>query len=101
MTIMRLAEAGAAVLDEIVPLLKRAAGAKVQIVGHTDNTGNASFNEQLSVRRAETVRGELVRRGIGVDRLSTAGFGGDRPIADNGTAEGRQRNRRIEFVLGA
>lgn len=96
-----LTPAGAAVLDEIVPLLNRAAGAKVQIVGHTDNTGNASFNEQLSVRRAETVRGELVRRGIGVDRLSTAGFGGDRPIADNGTAEGRQRNRRIEFVLGA
>jgi outer membrane protein OmpA-like peptidoglycan-associated protein len=97
----QLTAAGNAVLDEITPLLAEAGTTKVQIVGNTDNTGNPAGNQLLSVARAETVRAALVGRGIAADRLSTIGYGGDRPIADNATSEGRQRNRRIEFVLGA
>ncbi|MBX2991810.1 MAG: OmpA family protein [Bacteroidetes bacterium] len=69
----------------------------VEIRGHTDNTGSRSLNDGLSQRRADAVRLWLLNRGIAANRITATGFGQDYPIDTNLTAEGRQRNRRIEF----
>jgi outer membrane protein OmpA-like peptidoglycan-associated protein len=71
----------------------------VSIEGHTDNHGSAEMNKELSARRAASVVSWLVQHGIGTDRLSSAGFGLERPIDTNDTAEGRQNNRRVEFHI--
>ena len=71
---------------------------EVEIHGHTDNIGKASYNLKLSQARAGSVRQWLVDRGIDSGRITTKGFGFVRPIAPNDTEEGRQKNRRIEFV---
>lgn len=70
----------------------------VEIHGHTDNTGTASLNTRLSSARAEAVKTYLVRKGIAANRIATRGFAATRPIDTNSTPEGRQKNRRIEFV---
>jgi outer membrane protein OmpA-like peptidoglycan-associated protein len=69
----------------------------VLIVGHTDNVGSAAYNKKLSLRRAESVRSWLVKKGISAKRLTVGGKGFDEPIDDNTTAEGRANNRRMEF----
>lgn len=74
---------------------------QLQIVGHTDNIGDAEINQALSQRRAESIKAAMVKKGIDAARISTTGFGADKPIASNDTADGRQRNRRIEFVIAA
>jgi outer membrane protein OmpA-like peptidoglycan-associated protein len=71
----------------------------VLIEGFTDSTGSADFNQGLSERRALSVRQALLNAGVSSDRISTEGFGMSRPVADNATAEGRQRNRRVEIVI--
>lgn len=71
---------------------------EVQIQGHTDNRGKKAMNEKLSLARAESVKGWLVAKGIETARITTKGFGPDKPIASNDTDEGRQQNRRIDFV---
>ena len=71
----------------------------VLIEGFTDSTGSADFNQGLSERRALSVRQALVNAGVSPERISTEGFGMSRPVADNATAEGRQRNRRVEIVI--
>ncbi len=73
--------------------------AKIVVEGHTDSQGGASFNQDLSQRRAESVRGYLVSHGIASDRVTAQGFGPTRAIADNGSAEGRANNRRVEIVV--
>ena len=73
-------------------------GIMVEIHGHTDNIGRPSFNLGLSSRRAESVKQFLVNKGISPERIATRGFGAVRPIASNATEQGRQQNRRIEFV---
>jgi outer membrane protein OmpA-like peptidoglycan-associated protein len=70
----------------------------VEIHGHTDNIGSASINLKLSFARAGSVKMWLVRKGILADRIGIRGFGSVKPIATNATAEGRQKNRRIEFI---
>lgn len=70
----------------------------VEIHGHTDSRGSRALNQRLSRQRAESVRDWLVTKGIVASRLSAKGFGPDRPAASNATEEGRQANRRIEFV---
>lgn len=72
---------------------------KIEISGHTDNVGSASFNQRLSENRARAVVDFLVDRGIDRSRLTYKGYGFDRPIASNDTAEGRQMNRRTEFEI--
>ena len=69
----------------------------VEILGHTDNTGNRAFNMTLSQNRAQAVVDYLVARGIGAERLRAVGHGPDRPIADNATTQGRALNRRVEI----
>jgi OmpA-OmpF porin, OOP family len=65
--------------------------------GHTDANGKPAHNLALSKRRAEAVKAYLVAHGIATARLSTMGYGQSRPIADNGTADGRAQNRRVVF----
>jgi outer membrane protein OmpA-like peptidoglycan-associated protein/uncharacterized protein YidB (DUF937 family) len=74
-------------------------GTTIEIDGHTDNTGDAVSNLQLSQRRAEAVRDYLTNQGVDPSVLTTKGYGESKPVATNDTAEGRFRNRRIEFVL--
>ncbi len=72
---------------------------KIQIEGHASSEGNASYNKKLSDARAKSVMEWLTKNGVPADRLTAIGFGIDRPIADNSTEEGREQNRRVEFVI--
>jgi outer membrane protein OmpA-like peptidoglycan-associated protein len=72
---------------------------KMVIEGHTDDRGSAEFNRTLSQARAESVKSYLVSKGVEPSRLDAKGFGPDRPIASNQTAEGRAVNRRVDFII--
>ena len=88
------------VLDAVAVSLKGAKSIKkVRVEGHTDNRGKADYNRDLSARRARSVMKYLVEKGIEEGRLEAAGFGPDKPIADNKTAKGREKNRRVDFVI--
>jgi len=84
-------------LDALADLLAAHPAVVVEIEGHTDATGSAEFNLSLSQKRASAVKRALIERGIRADRLVAYGYGEGVPVADNSTAEGRARNRRIEF----
>ena len=87
-------------LDEIVAMLKDNPQIEVlQVEGHTDSSGGAAINRKLSQERAASVRKYLVDKGVDGKRLVAKGFGPDKPIADNGTDEGREQNRRVEFNI--
>jgi len=86
-------------LDRLVKLLKDVPKLKIEISGHTDNTGSASLNEKLSQERAEAVVRYLSSKGIKADRMTAKGYGASQPIASNNTASGRQENRRTEFKI--
>ncbi|CAM3726181.1 OmpA family protein [Mucilaginibacter galii] len=73
----------------------------ILIVGHTDNTGSASHNQDLSVRRAEAVKAYIASHDVSTSRLTTQGKGFNEPIADNATESGRAQNRRVEIVIVA
>ena len=85
------------VLDSIANDLLDNPDLNIEIGGHTDNTGSAAINRRLSRERADTVRAYLVGKGIPAARLSTVGYGPDRPIASNKTEDGRAANRRVEL----
>jgi OOP family OmpA-OmpF porin len=85
-------------INEIYKLLEKDPSLKFEIDGHTDNTGDAKHNLELSQQRADAVKAQLVNMGIDASRLSTKGFGDTKPIADNSTPEGKANNRRVEFV---
>ncbi len=86
-------------LQKIIDLINANPGASVLIEGHTDSQGSANLNQVLSQRRAEAVRDALIQQGVDGSRLRAVGLGKDRPVADNGSAEGRARNRRVEVVV--
>lgn len=94
-----LTPSGRAILDEMGVALHKLAGRKVDIIGHTDNLGLRASNQNLSQARAEAVKTYLAGKGIDGDLLSASGQGPDRPIASNDSADGRARNRRIEFRM--
>ena len=71
----------------------------VVIAGYTDDSGDASFNQQLSEKRAEAVKAELVANGANPDKITTVGYGEASPIADNSSREGRAKNRRVEIKV--
>ncbi len=87
-------------LNEVVKILKDNPDLKLSIDGYTDNTGTAEINQTLSGKRANSVKDYFVKKGIDVDRLTATGHGQDNPIADNKTAAGRKKNRRVEMTLG-
>lgn len=86
-------------LRKILRFLKENPSVRVEISGHTDNTGSPSYNVQLSERRAQSVNNYLVENGVSAERLTRKGYGSQLPIAPNDSEEGRQKNRRIEFKI--
>lgn len=86
-------------LGKILRFLKENPDVRVEISGHTDNTGSASYNLQLSEKRAQSVYNHLVANGINAGRLIPKGYGSQQPIDSNDSEEGRQKNRRIEFKI--
>jgi len=87
------------VLDSVAIVTNNFDQTLLEIVGHTDSTGSAAHNQQLSERRAQTVGRYMQTRDINPQRIATAGLGQDYPIADNNTESGRQANRRVELTL--
>jgi outer membrane protein OmpA-like peptidoglycan-associated protein len=85
-------------LDDIAEMLEDFPNWRLQIVGHTDSTGDPAHNERLSSERAAAVKAALVDRGIQAARLEFAGAGESEPVASNDTPEGRALNRRVELV---
>jgi outer membrane protein OmpA-like peptidoglycan-associated protein len=89
----------AVVLAQVGDLLKSDAALRLEIAGHTDNVGTKASNQKLSEDRAAAVKAYLVKTfAIAADRLTTAGFGDSKPVADNATEGGRAQNRRVELV---
>jgi outer membrane protein OmpA-like peptidoglycan-associated protein len=90
----------AAALAQLATVIRGYPAGRAEIQGHTDAKGNAAYNQLLSQRRAEAVKHWLVEREkIAAGHLATRGFGKSRPVADNDTEAGRQKNRRVEVVV--
>ncbi|MBC8152904.1 MAG: OmpA family protein [Bacteroidetes bacterium] len=86
-------------LDRIVTTLNDSPKMAIEVGGHTDNTGTNELNVRLSQDRADSVREYLIGKGIEPDRVASKGFGESKPVAVNETDEGRQQNRRVEFII--
>ncbi|UTV55219.1 OmpA family protein [Burkholderia arboris] len=91
---------GRLILDQMAAALAKMQNRTVDIIGHTDNSGNRTSNIALSQARADAVKGYLITKSIQPQQMTTTGVGPDQPIAPNDTADGRARNRRIEFRVG-
>jgi outer membrane protein OmpA-like peptidoglycan-associated protein len=87
------------VLNSVGKVMKEYDKTVVEVAGHTDSTGGDSYNQSLSERRAGAVAQYLRSQNIGNERLITVGMGESRPVADNGSADGRQANRRVEITM--
>jgi len=92
-----LTEDSMTILDDIADKLWLLGDLKFEVAGYTDSIGSSASNQRLSLQRAEAVVAHWVSRGIDAARLSAVGYGEANPIADNGTAEGRALNRRVEL----
>ncbi len=90
---------GVGELSKVGDILAKYSDDRVQIAGHTDSTGDAKKNQELSERRATAVKTVLVSRGVKEEQISVQGFGETKPVADNSTAEGRAKNRRVELHI--
>ena len=90
--------ASTAVLDGVAESLQAWPDVKIEVGGHTDSVGSAAKNRTLSQARADTVRNYLIGKGIAADRITAKGYGPDKPIADNATADGKAKNRRVEIT---
>lgn len=86
------------IVGEIAALLRDNSDLKVSIEGHTDNTGTPAGNKTLSGERAKAVLAAVTAQGVEAARMSSVGWGQDKPVADNATEEGRAKNRRVEIV---
>ena len=86
-------------LDSVAIVLRKFDRTLIDVDGHTDSVGNAAFNQDLSERRANSVANHLASRGIDQRRMSTMGYGLERPIASNATESGRAQNRRVEIAI--
>lgn len=87
------------ILDKLIAMMKDNPGINVQVMGHTDNTSNAGANQTLSEKRAISVMNYMVKNGIEKERITSIGFGSNKPVASNSTEEGRKKNRRTEFLI--
>jgi OOP family OmpA-OmpF porin len=94
-----LKPAGKEKLDDLIGKVKDINLEVIIAVGHTDSVGNDSYNQKLSLRRSEAVKAYLVSKGIEKNRVYTEGKGEKQPVADNKTAEGRAKNRRVEIEV--
>ncbi|TAH17832.1 MAG: hypothetical protein EAZ08_12875 [Cytophagales bacterium] len=86
-------------LEKLVEILVRNPTWQIEIGGHTDGVGNAKLNQQLSEQRANIVRDYLVQREINKSRITTVGYGGTKPLANNNDVSSREQNRRVEIIL--
>ncbi|MBL0342351.1 MAG: OmpA family protein [Bacteroidetes bacterium] len=86
-------------LDALALLMNKKPSFKLNIDGHTDNTGSAAMNKTLSQKRADAAKTYLGNKGVDISRIQTKGYGKDKPVSTNATAEGRAKNRRVEFLL--
>lgn len=86
-------------LEKISALMQDYLGTQAMIAGHTDSVGKKAYNQTLSEKRAKAAMGVMLAAGVDSERLNTVGYGEVAPVADNGTKEGRQQNRRIEVTL--
>jgi OOP family OmpA-OmpF porin len=86
-------------LVKIATILNQFPEMKIVIEGHTDSVGTEEYNLGLSQRRAKAVFEFLISQGVAEERMSWEGYGESRPVADNDTEEGRQRNRRVDLVI--
>jgi outer membrane protein OmpA-like peptidoglycan-associated protein len=86
-------------LDRLLKLMQDVPSLKIEIGGHTDNTGSASLNQKLSQDRAEAVVNYLKSKGVPASRMNSKGYGDSVPVASNTTEAGRQQNRRTEFEI--
>ena len=87
------------IISDVARTLQQYPQSYVEVIGHTDSTGDDAFNQRLSERRAETVATELRSRGITPSRVTAFGVGESQPIASNATPEGRAQNRRVEIRI--
>ena len=90
---------GAAILDRLVAFMNENKDKSVNLAGHTDSIGTEAYNQRLSERRANSAKDYLIKRGVDASRVSAQGFGESKPIADNKTAQGRAKNRRVEIKV--
>lgn len=95
----RILESSFPSLNELATFLISKPDLIVSIEGHTDNTGSHAYNLLLSERRATAVKTYLTARGVEASRLTATGYSYDRPVASNDTAAGREKNRRVEFII--
>jgi outer membrane protein OmpA-like peptidoglycan-associated protein len=95
----RLTPESNATVTDLIAIMKCYPTMQAELDGHTDNTGDAAANKQLSVERANAVRDMLTQGGIDPSHITTEGFGADKPIASNDTEEGKAKNRRTEMVV--
>lgn len=86
-------------LDKLANILQQNPNEKIYIEGHTDSTGTAAYNQQLSTARANAVRQALMERGVSADRIIARGLGESFPVASNQTQAGRQLNRRVDIIV--
>ena len=86
-------------LRQLFDFLNRYPDMKVEIIGHTDNTGTTDYNQDLSERRAQAVVAWLVNKGLKRERLTYSGSGSKSPVSTNATAIGRSQNRRVEVKI--
>jgi len=86
------------VVEQIIEMMKQAPDIKISVEGHTDSDGSNESNLKLSEDRAKAVVEAITKGGIDAARLSSTGFGEEKPIADNSTAEGKAKNRRVELI---
>jgi outer membrane protein OmpA-like peptidoglycan-associated protein len=86
-------------LNDLVDILKAYPSVHVKLEGYTDNVGDAADNKKLSLARAEATKEIMVASGIGAQRITTTGYGDERPIASNDSEEGKAKNRRLELVV--
>ncbi len=95
----KLLDASYPILDEVASVMDQNQRLRIRVEGHTDTDGNEAHNQDLSTRRAASVRAYLVGKSVPEDRLESMGCGQGVPVADNKTDDGKAQNRRVEFVI--
>lgn len=94
-----LSEDAKGMLDKLIPVIEDVPGTKLKIIGHTDNIGDKSYNDNLSLNRAKSVASYLSAGGIDRNSIIEQGKGFSQPVADNTTEQGRAKNRRVEIFI--
>ncbi|MDR3214317.1 MAG: OmpA family protein [Azoarcus sp.] len=94
-----LSEHNRETIARVVKSLRKIGVTRLNVEGHSDNTGNKLYNEKLSLRRAQSVAHEIARNGLPYRNITLKGYGVDNPVSDNATREGRAQNRRVVIIV--